>query len=61
MLNLNEHEIYHAYNVKMPIIVIILSFISPINTTSQSLKARAVFIFQHFGFNEQLKFHAHLD
>ena len=61
MLNLNEHEIYHAYNDKMQIIIIILSFISPINTTSESLKARTVFIFQHFSFYEQLKFHAHLD
>ena len=33
-------------NVKMPTIVGILKFISMINTTSESLKARKVFIFQ---------------
>ena len=37
-------------NVKMP------AFISMINKTSESLKARKVFIFQHFSFYEQLKF-----
>ena len=31
-----------------------------INTTSERLKAGKVFIFQHFWFNEQLKFHAQL-
>ena len=45
-------------NVKMPTIVGILSFIDRINTTSESLKASAIFIFQHFSFYEQLKFHA---
>ena len=35
-----------------------LTFISRINTTSDSLKGRKVFIFQHFSFNEQLKFHS---
>ena len=45
-------------NVKMPTIVGILTFISMINTTSENLKARKVFIFQHFSFYEQLKFHA---
>ena len=39
-------------NVKMPIVVGILSFISMINTTSESLTARKVFIFQHFRFYE---------
>ena len=34
--------------VKMPTIVGILTFISMIDTTSESLKARNVFIFQHF-------------
>ena len=43
-------------NVKMPTIVGILAFISMINTPPDSLKARKVFIFQHFSFNEQLKF-----
>ena len=47
-------------NVKMPTIVGILTFISMINTTSNSLKARKVFIFQHFSLYEQLKFHAQL-
>ena len=42
----------------MPTIVGILAIISMINTTLNSLKARAVFIFQHFSFYEQLKFHA---
>ena len=31
-------------------------YISMINTTSESLKARQVFVFQHFSFYEQLKF-----
>ena len=43
-------------NVKMPTIVGILTFISMINTTSESLKARKVFIFQRF----KLKFRAQL-
>ena len=30
------------------------------NTTSESLKARKVFIFQHISLNELLKFHGHL-
>ena len=47
-------------NVKMPTIVGILTFISMINTTSESLKASKVFIFSHFIFYEQLKFHAQL-
>ena len=34
-----------------------LAFISMINITSDSLKARKVFTFQHFSFYEQLKFH----
>ena len=46
--------------VKMPTIVGILTFISMINTTSESWKARNVFIFQHFGFYEQWKLHTHL-
>ena len=47
-------------NAKMPTIVGILTFISMINKTSQSLKARKVFIFLHFGFYQQLKFHSQL-
>ena len=46
-------------NIKMPTIVGILAFISIINKTSESLKARKVFIFKHFSFYE-LKFHAQL-
>ena len=60
MLNSTEHEIYLAHNVKVPTIVGILAFISMINTTSYSLKARKVFIFQHFSFYEQFEFHAEL-
>ena len=42
-------------NVKMPTIVGILTFISMINTSSESMKARKVLIFQ-----QQLKFYARL-
>ena len=51
MLNSNEHEIYHAHIC----FVGILTFISMINTTSESLKARKVYIFQHFSFYEHEK------
>ena len=44
----------------MPTIVGILTFISMINKTSESSKERQIFIFQHFSFYEQLKFHAQL-
>ena len=46
-------------HLKMPTIVGILTFISMIKTTSESLKVRNFksFIFQHF---KQLKFHAQL-
>ena len=37
-------------NVKTPTIVGILTFISKINTTPESLKARKVFNFPHFKF-----------
>ena len=47
-------------NVKMPTVVGILTFISMINTASESLKARKISIFQHFTFYEQLKVHARL-
>ena len=46
-------------NVKMPFFGI-LTFIRMIKTTSESLKARKVFIFQYFSFFEQLKFCAQL-
>ena len=38
----------------------ILTVTSMINTIYESLKARHVFIFQHFSFYEQLKFRAQL-
>ena len=47
-------------SVKMPTIFGILTFISMINTTLNSFKAREVFIFQHFSSYEQLKFDAQL-
>ena len=47
-------------NVKMPTNVGILTFISMINTTSERLKARHVFICWYFSFYEQLKFHTQL-
>ena len=47
-------------NVKMPTIVGILTFISRINTASESLKAREFSVFQHLSFYEQLKFYAQL-
>ena len=46
-------------NVKMPTIVGILTFISTINTTYESLKARKAY-FSAFKFYEQFKFHAQL-
>ena len=60
MLKSAEHKIIMLINVKMPTIVGILTFISMLNTTSESLKARTVGIFQQFSFYEQLKFHAQL-
>ena len=39
----------------MPTIVGILTFISMVNTLSERLKARNVFIFRYFSFYEQLK------
>ena len=46
MLKSIEHKIYHAHKCfKMPAIVGFLTFISMINTTSKSLKAREFFIF----------------
>ena len=47
-------------NAKMPTIVGILTFMSLINTTPERLKARKVFVFQHFKFNEPLKFYPQL-
>ena len=42
-------------NVKMPTIVGILTFISSINTTSESFKARNILTFHYVSFYEQLK------
>ena len=42
-------------NVKMPTIIGILTFMRMINSTSDSMEAVKVFIFQHFGFYEQFK------
>ena len=44
----------------MPTIICILTFISRINTTSESFKATEFFIYQHLKFYDQLKFHAQL-
>ena len=60
MLNSTEHEIIMLINVKMSTIVGVLTFITEINTSFDSLKAREVFIYHHFIFYEQLKFHAQL-
>ena len=51
-------EFIRLINFKMPTIVGILTFISMINTTSDSQKARKVYMFQHFSFHEQLKLYA---
>ena len=47
-------------NVKMPTNVGILTFIGMIITTTESLKAKKVNIFQQIRFYEQLKVHAQL-
>ena len=57
---LNMKFIMHI-NVKMSTIVAILTFISMINTTLETLKARKnTRFFQHFRFYEQLKFYGQL-
>ena len=45
-------------NVKTTTIVVVLTFISRMNTTSESFKVRLFIIFRHFTFCEQLKFQA---
>ena len=57
MLKSAEHELYH---VKMPTSVGILTFISMINTASESLKVREVSILLHLSVYEQLNFHAQM-
>ena len=47
-------------NVKMRTVVCILTFISNINTTNESLKAKTNFILQNISFNQLLIFHAQL-
>ena len=47
-------------NVKMPTFVGILTFMSWINTASESFKTRYIIIFQHFSFNKQWIFHDQL-
>ena len=47
-------------NIKIPTIVGILTFMSMTNT-SVNLKARKIFIFQHFSLYEQLIYHAQLN
>ena len=46
-------------NVKMSTIDGILTFLIRINTP-EMFKARTIFIFQHFSFYEQMKFHDQL-
>ena len=48
MLNSAEYQVYHADNVIMPTIGHILTFISMINTTSESPKAREFNNFKPF-------------
>ena len=55
MPNSTEHEIYHAYSVKMPTVVSILTFIITINIASDSLKTRSLY-FQHFKFMSSSNF-----
>ena len=59
-LSLSDVLCIMLINVKMPLIVGILTFISMLNATSESLKARKVSILQQFSFYEQLKFHVQL-
>ena len=47
-------------NIEMSSMVGILTFISMINKTFESLKAKKSLFFQHFSFYVQLKFHAQL-
>ena len=61
MLNLKPNmKFIMLINVKLSTIVGILTFMSMMNTTSESLRARKIFIFQHFRCYDYLKFHAQL-
>ena len=53
-------ELIMFINVKMPTSVGILILISMVSATSGGMKARKVFIFQHFSYYEQLNCHAQL-
>ena len=57
LITINKaHQIILLINVKMPTIVGILTFISRMNTISDSFKQEKIVIFQYFSFYEQLKF-----
>ena len=60
MLKSTEHEIYPAKVLKRQQVVAIITFISRINTSYESLKARITYLFKRFSFYEQLKFYAQL-
>ena len=60
MLNSTKHEIDLLFNVNMPTVVGMLTFISRINTSFESLEARNTYLFQRFSIIEQLKFYAQL-
>ena len=47
-------------NVKMPTIVGILTFMSMINATFESFKARNIFVFRYFSFCQQVKLRTRL-
>ena len=58
ILNSTDHKIYtHSKMLKYQQLFALI-FISRINTTPECFEARNNFIFQHFRFYEQLKFHA---
>ena len=59
-LNSADHEIYPAHRVNMSTIVVILTFISMINTTPERLKAGNFFICLYYSVYEQLKYRAQL-
>ena len=59
MLKSTEHEFIMLINVKMPIIVGILTFIGMINTPHESIKQEQSLLLS-FVVIEQLKFHAQL-
>ena len=52
---LTKHEIYHVHNCKNANNCRHLTLMIIINKTSESLKERKVFIFQHSSLNEQVK------